>query len=58
MIVFVFLNFVGGGVITPKQGSVIGGKCITTGDLPAEQVTLELKVAIEFPFISFWFCLH
>ena len=50
-----FLNFVGGGFITPKQGSVVGGKCVTTGDLPAEQVTLELKVAITFLFIPIWF---
>ena len=41
------LLVVGGGVILPKEGSIIGGKCVTTGDVTSEQVTLELKV-IQF----------
>ncbi len=40
-----FVHFQGGGMLVPKQGSIVGGKCVTTGDLPSEQVSLELKVS-------------
>ena len=36
----------GGGTLIPKQGSVVGGKCVTTGDVVSEQIHLDLKVRI------------
>lgn len=38
----------GGGTILPKEGTVIGGKCVTTGNVPSEQSTLELQVGLTY----------
>ena len=39
-----FLFLAGNGSIVPEGGSVIGGKCQINGSLPAETVSLSLRV--------------
>ena len=40
----VFLFLAGNGSIVSEGGSVIGGKCQVNGSLPAETVSLSLRV--------------
>ena len=40
----VFLFVAGNGSIVPEGGSVTGGKCQINGSLPAETVSLSLRV--------------
>lgn len=40
----VFLFLAGNGSIVPEGGTVIGGKCQVSGSLPAETVSLTLRV--------------
>lgn len=39
-----FLLLAGNGSIVPEGGSVVGGKCLGSGSLPAETVSLSLRV--------------
>eukprot|EP00794_Sanderia_malayensis_P016720 gene16720-18414_t len=36
------------GLLVPKEGSIVGGRCVITGSLTSEQVTLKLKVGIAY----------
>jgi len=40
-----FLVVVGGAVLTPQLGYVVGGACSITSDLPDEEVQLQLEVS-------------
>ena len=39
-----YLLIKGGATLTPETGSVINGKCVTTGALPSDDVHLQLEV--------------
>ena len=37
----------GGATLTPETGSVINGKCVTAGELPSDDVHLQLEVCLH-----------
>ena len=39
-----YLLIKGGAILTPETGSVINGKCVTTRELPSDDVHLQLEV--------------
>ena len=39
-----YLLIKGGATLTPETGSVIDGKCVTAGELPSDDVHLQLEV--------------
>ncbi|XP_072182297.1 uncharacterized protein [Diadema setosum] len=41
-------NANGGGTITPQEGSVINGECVTTSNVPAEALSLNLEVGTTY----------
>ena len=45
----------GGGTLIPKEGAIVDGKCVTTGNLTAEQVTLQLQVRNDLLFLQLLF---
>ena len=56
--ILLFLFVASSGSIVPEGGSIIGEKCHVTGSLPAETVSLSLKVinlaVMFFGFIFLW----
>nr|AXL14330.1 mega-thrombospondin [Nematostella vectensis] len=36
-----------GGIVVPQQGTLTGGKCVTTGPVSAEQFNITLKVGLQ-----------
>ncbi len=52
MLIFILkCCILGGGTLVPKQGSVVGGKCVTTGNVASEQIHLDLKVRILILYV-------